>query len=401
MTQALSTEDATEVDERAALTLAFEQFNQLSSQLTEAYSRLELRVAELNYQLVSSRRARVSERVEKERLADRLSQLLEVLPAAVVLVDHHGRIDRFNPAARELFPGLSWGRRWVEVRDEVVVAQGSDGEWVLADGRRVDLSRRPLADSGEILVLIDATARRHVQDQLARQERLTAMGEMAAQLAHQVRTPLSAALLYAGQLSRPELSNGHRRGFADKLIARLRHTERLVADILSFARGGRFVPEPIDPMAIIAAAIDTLQPRIQARGAQVDLEIPSALAGICPIFGNRDALQGALVNILDNALVHGGAGVRIEVRLEALEGALRLLIRDNGPGVAEDQLPHIFDPFFTTAAQGTGLGLAVVQAVVLDHGGDLACRVDQGAIFELTLPCVATNADPRAERTTA
>lgn len=396
MTQALSIDG----EKRAALTLAFEQFNQLSSQLTEAYSRLEERVADLNDELSHSRRARVSERVEKERLADRLSQLLEALPAAVVLVDHHGRIDRFNPAARELFPGLSWGRRWVEVRDEIVIGQGNGGEWLLADRRRVDVSRRPLADRGEILVLIDATDRRHLEDQLARQERLGAMGEMAAQLAHQIRTPLSAALLYAGQLARPELSPEHRRGFADKLAARLRHTEHLVADILAFARGGRFMPEPVDPISILHAAIDTVQPRLQVLGASIEFQAPEGRE-VCPVLGNRDALQGALINVLDNALVHGGAGVRIEVRVEVLEQALCIVIHDNGPGIDEDQMPHIFDPFYTTKAQGTGLGLAVVQAVVLDHGGELACRNAQGGLFELTLPCAAIGARQPLERTTA
>lgn len=397
MTQALSAE----ADKRAALTLAFEQFNQLSSQLTEAYGRLEQRVTELNRELANSRRARISERAEKERLADRLSQLLEALPAAVVLVDHHGRIDRFNPAARALFPGVAWGRRWPEVRDETLIGQGGGGEWLLADGRRVDVSRRPLADAGEILVLIDATARRHLEDQLARQERLTAMGEMAAQLAHQIRTPLSAALLYAGQLARPALSAEHRRGFADKLVARLHHTERLVVDILAFARGGRFLPEPVDPLAMVRGAIDTLQPRVRSQGASIELSAPEGAADRCPILGNRDALQGALVNILDNALVHGGESVRIAVEVEPLAVGLRIRIRDDGPGIAEDQLPHIFDPFYTTAAQGTGLGLAVVQAVVLEHGGDLVCRIEQGTVFELTLPCAAPGDATHSERTNA
>ena len=99
---------------------AFDVFNALSERLTLAYGQLEARVAMLSDQLDSTRRDRLRERAQKEHLADQLGVLLEALPAAVVLVDMRDRIDRFNPAAEQLFPGLAWGRRWSEVKAEVV-----------------------------------------------------------------------------------------------------------------------------------------------------------------------------------------------------------------------------------------------------------------------------------------
>ena len=101
---------------------AFDVFNALSERLTLAYGQLEARVAMLSDQLDSTRRDRLRERAQKEHLADQLGVLLEALPAAVVLVDMRDRIDRFNPAAEQLFPGLAWGRRWSEVKAEVVGA---------------------------------------------------------------------------------------------------------------------------------------------------------------------------------------------------------------------------------------------------------------------------------------
>ena len=91
---------------------AFGVFNELSERLTTAYGQLETRVALLSDELACSRRERLNERVEKEHLADQLGVLLEALPAAVVLVDMRDRVDRFNPAAEQLFPELAWGRLW-------------------------------------------------------------------------------------------------------------------------------------------------------------------------------------------------------------------------------------------------------------------------------------------------
>ena len=184
-----------------ALEHAFGVFNELSERLTDAYGQLEGRVAGLTRELARVRSERLAEVAQKEHLADQLGVLLEALPAAIVLVDQRDRVDRFNPAAEQLFSGLAWGRRWSEIKDEVVAAEPSPGDWQLHDGRRVSVSQRPLNDRGRILVVVDTTDQRRMQERAERQDRLSAMGEMAAQLAHQVRTPLSTSVLYAGQLA--------------------------------------------------------------------------------------------------------------------------------------------------------------------------------------------------------
>ena len=375
---------ATKPADTHALTEAFLRFNDLSERLTGAYTRLEARVAELNLQLASSRRSRLDERFEKERLADRLTSLLEMLPAAVLLVDGRDRIDRFNQAAERLLPNLAWGRRWHEVLQEQLVEHYGDTEWLLRGGRRVGVTFRELSDHGRILVLVDVTEQRQLEAQLQRGERLAAMGEMAAQLAHQIRTPLSAALLYAGQLG-GELDDASRRRFRDKLLARLRHTERLVADMLAFARGGRYLPEPVDLRRVLSEAADTVAPRYAAAGARLERHLPPA--GQVWVSGNRDALTGALVNLLNNALEHGGRPARVSLSLAVREDGFAIQVRDNGAGIPADVRDRIFDPFFTTREGGTGLGLAVVQAVALDHGGRVACHGEAtGTCFECVLP---------------
>ncbi len=374
-----------------ALEHAFGVFNELSARLTDAYGQLEKRVAGLTQELARARSAGLAETAKREHLADQLGVLLEALPAAVVLVDRRDRVDRFNPAAEQLFPGLSWGRRWSEVKAEVVAAEPSPGDWHLRDGRRVSVSQRPLNDRGRVLVVVDTTDQRRMQERVERQNRLSAMGEMAAQLAHQVRTPLSTSVLYAGQLAKGNLSDEQRQQFGSKLLEGLRHTESLVRDMLAFSRGGSFSTSPVVVGEILETAIGALQPRLRQLNAE--LELDRADLADTTIMGNRDALAGAFSNLLDNALNHGGAQTRIRIGLAVAEGdTLQISFDDDGPGIDTAVMPKIFDPFFTTCERGTGLGLAVVQAVILEHGGSVQAGRSEcgGARFEIQLPVRGT-----------
>lgn len=381
-----------------ALEHAFGVFNELSERLTTAYGQLEGRVAELTRELARSRSERLAETAQKEHLADQLGVLLEALPAAIVLVDVRDRVDRFNPAAEQLFPGLAWGRRWSEVKNEVVAAEPAPGDWCLHDGRRVSVSQRPLNDRGRILVVVDTTDQRRMQERVERQDRLTAMGEMAAQLAHQVRTPLSTSVLYAGQLAKGNLSDQQRQQFGAKLLDGLRHTETLVRDMLAFSRGGNFSASPILVNDALSTAVAGLQPRLRQLDACLELELGRTQD--CRIAGNLDALAGAFSNLIDNALNHGGERVTVRVSADIATDGLLLVFEDDGPGIDPVALPCIFDPFFTTRERGTGLGLAVVQAVVLEHGGALRAAESAlgGARFEIRLPVLGTS---RQEQTTS
>ena len=366
---------------------AFGVFNELSERLTSAYGLLEARVADLSRELSRSRHDRLNERAQKEHLADQLGVLLEALPAAIVLVDMRDRVDRFNPAAEQLFPSLAWGRRWSEVKAEVVAAEPAPGDWRLHDGRRVSVSQRPLNDRGRVLVVVDMTDQRRLQERVERQDRLSAMGEMAAQLAHQVRTPLSTSVLYAGQLAKGSLSDEQRQQFSAKLLDGLRHTENLVREMLAFSRGGNFSVRPVSIADALGTALAGMQPRLQQLRARLDIALEAADKRL--VAGNLDALAGAFSNLIDNALNHGGEGVELYVSAaQGPDSSLLLVFEDNGPGIDPLALPRIFDPFFTTRERGTGLGLAVVQAVVLEHGGALRAGVSTlgGARFEIQLP---------------
>ena len=159
------------------------------------------------------------------------------------------------------------------------------GEFALPNGRRVTLAERPLtATGGRIVLVSDITETSLVRELLERNKRLTSMGEMAAVLAHQVRTPLAAALLYASQVARKSLPGDERARFADKLIARLDDMERLVADMLAFTRGGGRAGRRAQRQRAdgTGRAVPRATPRRGVRGSRFARSPPTEAAGQRP-----------------------------------------------------------------------------------------------------------------------
>ena len=141
---------------------------------------------------------RMQELAEKERLANRLQSLLDLLPGGVIVIDGQGVVREANPVARNLLGQPLVGMLWRQVIARNFAPREDDGHEIsLKDGRRLSIATRSLhAEPGQLVLLTDLTETRRLQDQLSRHERLSALGRMVASLAHQIRTPLSAACCY-------------------------------------------------------------------------------------------------------------------------------------------------------------------------------------------------------------
>lgn len=226
--------------------------------------------------------------------------------------------------------------------------------------------------------------------ELERSRRLAATGEVAARLAHQLRTPLAAALLYVSQLENAELPAGAQRRFAAKAAARLRDLERLVRDMLLFVKGENGPREPLAVAELLGDARQVMAPLMAQRG--VGFAVVDAAPG-AQIEGCRKSLAGALLNLLDNALRASRGGGAVELAAHSAVGCVVLAVRDEGCGIAREVQERLFEPFFTTRADGHGLGLAHVRSVMLAHGGAVAVRSTPGAgaEFTLTLPALAAH----------
>jgi two-component system sensor histidine kinase FlrB len=379
-------------DKQHALESAFKLFNQLSQELTGSYQQLQEQVLELSQELAAARSERMVQLAEKERLADRLERLLETLPAAVIVLDGEERVREFNPAALKLFASLNEFDTWPEVmRANVLTGDISGSELKLVNGRLLTISSSQLEQTpGRIIVLLDVTETRRLQKQLNRRERLTEMGEMSAQLAHQMRTPLSTALLYVSHLASDDLPPLKRQQFTAKLRDRLQHMERQIHDILLFARGGDAGESRLSLGELVQTFATSVEPELA--DAQVQLLIDDQSQEQAIMIGRADALQGVLNNLLENAVQQGASQVMLSLRVGS---EIELDVADNGHGIPDDLQRRIFDPFFTTRNAGTGLGLAVVQNLVLNHGGEISCgHADNGgALFHLRFPLALSEID--------
>lgn len=373
-------------NQRDQLEDAFQVFNQVSGQLVDSYQVLQSQVTRLSEELAASRSEQMRELAEKTRLANRITRLLETLPAAVIVLDGDGNVQQFNPAAKELLPQIEVKALWEPlINSQLVPGQGGEERW-LRNGRLVSLTSRSLRpEAGTIHLLLDITETRELQARIEQQNRLSTMGEMAAQLAHQIRTPLSAALLYNAHLAKTDLTDAQRKRFSGRCAERLRHIESQVTDMLAFARGGQFEIETIDVEQLLDELRQMAKPSLIEWGAVLEIKMTGPKNNM--ISGNRAALSGAILNLVVNALESGSKGIWIEVSSNKSQ-MLNLSISDDGPGIPTELQSDIFNPFFTTRSDGTGLGLAVVRGVVLAHHGEvsLQSKPGKGACFQVQLP---------------
>ncbi len=372
--------------EDEAVDSALELFNRMSRQITDSYRTLESRVNQLSGELSQESMQRQQELEEKEQLADRLSTLLTALPAGVVVLDSQGVVTQTNPAAIALLGEPLDGERWIDVIQRCFAPRRDDGHEVsLKDGRRVSIEIRTMENQpGQLILLTDLTETRQLQSQLAHAQRLSAMGKMVASLAHQIRTPLSAAILYGGHLSQDELDEEMRQRCASRLMSRLTHLEQQVRDMLIFARGETRLAEELSAGTLVSALRSAVEGITLNPGVEVTVvdEVPTE----CRLMCNRDALVGACTNLINNGLEAGASRVAVQIVPAGHELVIRVI--DNGPGFDRSETGRLMEAFYTTKSHGTGLGLAVVQAVVKAHQGQFTIESPEqgGAIATLRLP---------------
>lgn len=381
------------------LRTAFDLFSEVSTQLSDSYKALEHKVVELSAERDQADRQRLRELEEKERISERLQSLLDLLPGGVIVLDARGMVCDNNPAAVDILGQPVAGKRWIDVIAECLAPRADDGHEVsLRDGRRLSLATRSLQGGcGQVILLTDQTETRRLQAQVARQERLTLMGRMLAALAHQIRTPLAAAMLYAGHLTASDLDVNKVQIFARKVLSRLEAMEKQVRDMLTFVRDELRLDSVVTVAALLESVRSALEPELTRTQCVCDWHVTAAPA--TSLLCNQDALVGAVMNLINNALqaMESHGELRIEVKEDG-GGDLSLSVIDNGPGMDELTIRKVQEAFFTTKSHGTGLGLAVVRSVVRSHGGRFELRSEPGTgtNASITLP-VARPATERAD----
>lgn len=332
---------------------------------------------------------------------NQLNQVIDVMPTGMIMLDGDGVVIKINEVARLLLDEPILGQPWFDVIKRSFKPRADDWHEVsLNDGRRVKLEITALGDQpGQLIMITDLTETRLLQDKLSQLQRLSSLGRMVSTLAHQIRTPLSAAMLYGANLKNKKISDESRENFQDKLMTRLQDLEQQVNDMLLFAKSGnQQVIEPLSINELLKSSVQSIDPIIKKENAQITF---SLCEDDCQVLGNKSALTGAIQNLVLNSIQVIKEGAQIELSSYCKDGYALLSVRDNGKGIDKELADKIFEPFYTSRVQGTGLGLAVVKSVANAHQGDvkLLSKSGEGAHFCIHIPLFHTTLNQSVEST--
>lgn len=385
--------DNTFDDKRESLTAAFAFFNETSQQLSHSYQLLEQRVQQLTLELDVAAEEKEQEHQKKQKIASQMRALLNFLPGGVIVLDQKGYISESNPAANELLECELEGRLWRDAITDCFAPKNDDGlEVSTHSGKRVSIATSSFGNDGQIILLTDQTETRKLQENLSRNKRLSAMGKMVSALAHQIRTPLSAAMLYAGHLCNDELAREKKDEFSKKLYSRLQHMEKQVRDMMLFVKSEL----PLND--IVSLADLEIGLREAAEIALLTTDSACQWINTHPtkrIKCHREALISAIMNLVNNGIQAGGTSPQLKIEIQNVEknnkSMVEVKITDYGEGISAGRLDQAAEIFVTTKSQGTGLGLSVVQSVARAHGGtfELSSELGKGTQASIVIPVLA------------
>jgi len=297
--------------------------------------------------------------------------IVDSLAAAIILLDKAGFIKDHNTVASDFLGGHLRQKKWIDIINCSFSSRSEDGlEVSLCDGRRLTVATYSLPNQlGQIIIAQDLTQSRLLQTKISHQERLLAMGKTTAELAHQIRTPLSSALIYAEHLAKSNLSDEKRKQFSNTLIERLKTIEKQIKDMLFFVRNKQFMVELISINNLLREFQMIVSERLLNVNGNVNFVIDVQDYFITV---NKESLLGCLMNVINNSIEAKKENLHIDIVCKTIEKQhLVISIRDNGPGMSEEVLHKAHEAFFTTRENGTGLGLAVVSEVIKAHQGEL------------------------------
>ncbi len=369
---------------------------------------------------------------ELRRLRLNTDEILETIGTGILTVDEQGRLAYINPAAAEMLdlePREWIDRPIIEKLDSIAPGLGEviersatmrmpirryetaaeDDGFVI--GVSTTIFDRPETERPPVTAIFqDITEGRRIEGLRRRAERLEAVAELSASLAHEIKNPLASIRSAVEQISAGELEREDRELLGGLIVRESDRLSRLLGEFIDFARVKLTAPQPLDFLALTRSVVDVVRAHPDTRERAVTIAVQAPDTPIL-IRGAEDLLHRAVFNLALNAVQWAGHEGRVELTLDEVRSDLlspalgglrlgRLSVRDSGPGVPEDLRDQIFDPFFTRREGGTGLGLALVQRAVEAHGGaifvDAAPGGEGGAVFSLYLPTLPNDAEDEA-----
>ncbi len=348
---------------------AFNEFSRASDSIVSYYGILESRIAQLTKEVEAKN-------AELERAGEYLNNILNSLPVGVVVLDRRSVAFQNRNAAKLTAGGIV---------PHLNVNGEKTGE--IKNGREYFRWRKERLTNGfegkEVIVIEDVTEVEKMKERSERDERLRAMGEMAARIAHEIKNPLGSMELFLSMIQGGRLRSKEKK-YVDYVLFGLKTIDRIINNILSYTRPKTLVLKEEELFQIVSDTLDFMSVSIMGRA--IDVEFNAAYQG--QSFFDPDLVKLVIMNLISNAIdAVGEKGViRIEVREEG--SYVLLVVSDNGVGMSEDVRRNIFNPFFTMKDKGVGLGLFIVYNIVQAHGGfiEVESSAGSGSSFFMYIP---------------
>lgn len=400
-----STNPTTDIE---ALSAAFASFVKVTEDLRSSYERLRQRAEQIDIELANANE-RLRQKVDElDHLSGHLDGILSAIPSGVIVSDMDGKITRLNTAAEKIL-GLQSDECIGKKNEEVCDVDGKSfllghakgnssqeitrecksrqGERIVLGGGTSWIRDKDGKTVGHVEIVEDLSLLWELREKVHRLDKLAALGEMSAVIAHEIRNPLNGVQGFADLLAKKLKDTDPKTAtYASNIVRGVREVDAIIADLLSFASNEKFVAVGIELNALLEQTRDTVVRGSIPTDSKFEFTIqPPALR----VRGDAIKLGQVFRNLFSNSIEAMPQGNTISVRATQEANRARILVQDQGPGIPADVRKKIFEPFFTTKTQGTGLGLAIVRKLVELHGGTISlCEVDKGSCFELTIPAV-------------
>jgi len=348
-------------------------------------------------------------RVAKATLANMelyTRNVIDSTPAGLITLDSHGRIVSLNDKARGLFgtqgdaadgkplesligtehceiaPLVRDGHEFVERPME---CRRPNGESIPVKVSASHLKDRKGDSLGTVLMIRDMREIKAMEEALERSRRHAALGRMAAGIAHEIRNPLGTLRGFAQYFAKLGEEDSQAKEYSELMVGEVDRLNRTISALLQFARPREPEPVEMDLGDLLRHTSRLLQDDFAARSLKFQLDLPT---GKVTFTADSDLLTQLLINLLQNAQAATDTGGEIRLGAEAQDTEIRLWVEDSGKGMTPEEQERMFDPFFTTRKTGTGLGLAMVQQIVEQHGGhiDVKSAPGKGTTVTVVLP---------------